>query len=120
MTLSPKNEPQIELVGVYPEKNNKKVFATFHVYLVDKDVDVRGGVVFRKKDGTLFVQVPQGRGTCDETGKMIKFPIVSFTDKDYEKAFRKEVTRLVLEEMKKQDFLTLIELKAKGVFNIKC
>jgi len=97
------NEPQIELVGVYPEKHNKKIFATFHIYLTDRDIDIRGGVVFKLKDGTLFVQVPQGRGTCDETGKMIKFPIVSFTDKDYEKAVRQEVKRLVLEEMKKQE-----------------
>jgi len=98
------SKPQVELVDVYPEKHDPEIIATFHIYLADKDIDIRGGKVFLSESGNgIFVQVPQGRGTCDETGEMIQFPIVSFTDKTYEKAFRKEVIRLVREYMESQN-----------------
>ena len=78
MTLPAKNKsiPQVELVGIYPEKNRKDVIATFHVYLADKDIGIRGGLVYGKKGkpNRFFVQLPQGIGTNDETGKKVMTP----------------------------------------------
>ena len=105
MKHTPTTKPQIEVVGVYPEKHEEDIIATFHFYLADRDIDIRGGKVFRRADGSVFVQVPQGKGTCDETGELIQFPIVSFTDKEYEKAVRREVTKLVTQVMLKEKMI---------------
>lgn len=98
------NIPKVELVAVYKEKHRKNIVATFHVYLADKDIDIRGGVVFRQQSGKFFIQVPQGYGTDEETGKRISFPIISFTDAEYEKAVRHEVIRQVSKELKNMKF----------------
>lgn len=93
-------KPQIEVVGIYPEKYKKGIIATFHIYLIDKDIDIRGGVIFKKPKGDYFVQVPQASGTCEETGKKIFFPVISFTDKEYEKSLRKLIIGEVLKKLK--------------------
>ncbi len=96
--------PEVELIGIYKEKHRKKIVATFHVYLADKDIDIRGGVVFKSKEGRFFIQLPQAHGTDEETGKRTCFPVVSFTDAEYEKAVRYAVIGLVAEELKKMKF----------------
>jgi hypothetical protein len=97
-------KPEVELIGIYREKHRTKIMATFHVYLADKDIDIRGGVIFKFKSGKTFIQMPQAHGTDEETGKRICFPVVSFTDADYEKAVRFEVIRVVSKELKKMGF----------------
>jgi DNA-binding cell septation regulator SpoVG len=86
--------PKIEVIGIYKEKHMKKIWGTFHVYLIDKDIDIRGGRIFKDKN-SFFIQMPQASGTDEETGKRITFPVLSFTDKDYEKAVRYEVIKYV-------------------------
>ena len=93
--------PEIELVAIYKEKNRKNILATFHVYLSDKDIDIRGGKIFKLRNGKLFIQMPQGYGTDEITGGKISFPILSFTDAEYEKKVRYEIIKVVTKECKK-------------------
>lgn len=102
---APKPKPKIEIVDVYPEKHQKGILATYHIYLIDKDLDIRGGKAFIKEDGKLFVENPQAQGTDDETGELIQFPVVSFPDKIYERAFRYEVVKEVRRALQKKKLI---------------
>ncbi|HDZ25425.1 hypothetical protein LCGC14_0456970 [marine sediment metagenome] len=103
-TQTEKPKPKIEIVGIYPEKRRPNAVATFHVYLVDKDIDIRGGVIYRLPSGKYFIQMPQGSGSDEVTGKRICFPTISFTDAEYEREVRREVIRQVLKELETMTF----------------
>lgn len=91
---------KVEIVGIYPEKHMKKVWATYHVYIPEKDMDIRGGKIFKKAKG-FFVELPQSIGTCEETGKQIRFPTLSWPDKEYESLLRQSVVQAVKKELEK-------------------
>lgn len=101
MQKAAEKKPLIEVVGIYPEKFLKGVVATYHIYLINEQMDIRGGKIYQKKS-KFFVQLPQGRGTCEETDKLITFPVISFTDDIYEKQVQREIRTKVLAEFLKK------------------
>jgi len=96
-------KPKVEVVGIYPEKNHKSVYATYHVYLCDLDIDLRGGRIFKTKK-SWFVQLPQAYGTDEEDGKVTSFPVLSFANKETEKSYREAIVAAVLKELKNDSF----------------
>lgn len=95
------SKPRVEIVGIYPEKFRQGVHATFHVFLPDFDMDIRGGIIKMRKHKPPLVFLPQASGTDDESGKIIHFPVISFTNAEYEKKLREAVIQAVRKELKK-------------------
>ena len=95
-----KSNDLIEVVGIYPVKDKKAVMATFHIYLINENMDIRGGVILRGPKGP-FIKLPHMKGWDEDRQEMVTFPVISFPDSDYEKRIKKEVQKKVKEEFKR-------------------
>jgi len=73
---------EIEVVEFYVSNRDDKkqtLNGTLHVYLVDLQIDVRGIKVLREKNSWRF-NLPNARAV-DEEGKIVWYPLFSFTDR---------------------------------------
>lgn len=76
----------IEFVGFYPLISPIKIkkatlIGTAHVFLVEERIDIRGiGVI--KKNNNIWYSMPFKRDIDPETKKSIRYPVISFLDKD--------------------------------------
>lgn len=91
---------KFEYVGFYPWKGKKHVkmpLGTIHIYCIDLGLDFRGIKVFRGKERLFFM--PPGSTTKDsETGKMVRYPFLSFTNKQDQD----EMLRFMIEDCSKE------------------
>ena len=72
---------KIEIVEFYPVEERKYI-GTLHIYIIDKDMDLRGIRIFPIKTGYFF-QMP-GEYAIDDEGHQVFYPYISFikeTDK---------------------------------------
>lgn len=78
---------KIEIVDFYPYKTNKEgqyLQGNLRIYLIDQQMDILGVYVQKIKDKWFF-RLPSGKGTDHETNKPVRFPLVSFTDRNKNK-----------------------------------
>ena len=94
---------KIEIVDFYPKRTEKKdAFLQGHlrIYLIDQQMDILGVFVQKIKDKWFF-RLPSGKGTDHETNEMVRFPLVSFTNRDKNKelmtAIRSQGKQYILE-----------------------
>ena len=84
---------KVEVVEFYPtEKDDSKQIlkGSLHVYLPDMDVDLRGVMVRKRKDSWYF-GLPSLFGKDPETGKMVRFPVFAFVNRDKTRELRNNI-----------------------------
>lgn len=77
----------IEIVDYHP--HNKKMgpeIGTLHVFLIDLGLDVRGCSVI-KKGSQYIVNGPVRYGYCPDAERMLRYPVLAFTDQVTQKLF---------------------------------
>jgi len=78
----------IEIVEYYPiTKNGQKGTGTFHVYVIDYGIDIRGMRLSRNKD-VWHILFPTKTTYDNEEKKEVSFPVFQFTDKEKNESFR--------------------------------
>lgn len=91
----------IEIVGFYKNMDKKKkLYGTFHVYLIDQDIDIRGIPVFLKKKDYYIINLPDGWAIDEDTKIKVRFPIFSFANNDTHKLFMKTLREKCLHYLK--------------------
>ena len=114
---------EFEVVGVYPIYGVRGKFLSFsgHIYLIDKEMDVRGFRVLISADGKHKVNEPTQIEYDHEEKKNVRFPIVKTGQDWWEKA-----KNALLEEAKKEtkgfkwpkkfpkSYFNYLEFKRKG------
>lgn len=101
---------KFELVDFYPVSKklppkNKNMVGTVHIYAIDKNMDLRGILVFKRNKNIIFY-LPNSTGFDEETGKKVYYPLYSFTSPDEHKSMldflHDEVKPTILEKIKDQ------------------
>jgi hypothetical protein len=94
----------IEIVGFYLNLDKrKKIFGTFHVYLIDFDIDLRGIPVFKGKAGYI-IHFPHSTGIDEETKKPVRYPIFSFSDPEKHKELLGDIRQKGMDYLKNNIF----------------
>lgn len=108
---------KIEFVGFYPSirmKNKKSPIGTCHIYLCEPyNMDIRGILVV-KRGKTLYFLMPRSKGIDEDTGEVVFYPIVAFTDdkiKDEVLDFLQNDVRKELERLFKKEEGNSLEKK---------
>lgn len=98
---------KFEFVDFFPGRleGSDRVLGTCHIYLIDIQMDLRGIIVAKDK-GKFFFRIPHKKGKCHETGKIIPYPCISFTDQKTNKEIldflHKEASPLILKRLKEE------------------
>ncbi len=81
---------KFELVDFYPitDKNRgnlkKNALGTVHLYVIDLDLDIRG-IRVNKQGKNIHFYLPHCVGFDNETGEKIRYPVISWTNKENHK-----------------------------------
>lgn len=96
---------KIELIEFYPRKipKNKSFVGTFHVYIEDFDIDIRGINVYKIAKG-FMVRLPDLVGKDPVTKKPVRYPLFQFANKVKHQAFVREIAKLVNEYFKENKY----------------
>lgn len=73
---------EIEIVEFYlidHDKATDTMRGTLHIYVPAIDLDIRGCHVTKKKN-RWFIGLPNRRAIDEDTGEVVRFPLVSFAD----------------------------------------
>ena len=84
---------KIEVVEFYPfyrMDDLERIAGTLHVYLIDLEMDIRG-ILFKKHKDRWFFHMPHSKAIDPETNKCEKFPIITFTDNEKNRALMKSI-----------------------------
>jgi hypothetical protein len=79
----------IEILEFYPiEKNDTKqtLTGTLRIRLVDLEIEILGIYVSKDKDFWYF-NLPGRKGVHHETGQLVRYPAIVFTDRDKQREF---------------------------------
>ena len=98
---------KFEIVEFYPDikefKNSIRI-GTFHVYIHDKDIDLRGINCYLNSTKKLHFKLPHRSGKDPESGNQVNYPIVNFIKdedfKDFKEFLSSEGTRFINEHHK--------------------
>lgn len=87
---------KIHVIEFYPfdfDKNRARgrMIGSMHVYLVALKMDIRGILVHKLKKGFKFY-LPNGVGKEPETGRRVKFPIITFTDQKVQNSLTQSIS----------------------------
>lgn len=91
----PNNNMKVEVIEFYPNENFEKkseVLGTFHVYLEEFDIDIKGVTFVKTKKGN-FCFLPTKFGFDNNLKKNIWFPTVSFANKNTQKLLIKNINK---------------------------
>lgn len=91
---------KIEIQEAYPiVRNGKKCGFSIHAYVTDFAMDLRGIVALKKpgKNTGWFIQLPHAKNVDEETGNVVKFPMIAFTNAETDSAFKSEIIKKSLE-----------------------
>lgn len=78
---------KIEIVEFYPyqTENGPQIHkGTLHIYLIDWKLDLRG-IQVQKLNNQWRFYLPVGFGIDHETKQKVRYPILSFTDRDIQR-----------------------------------
>jgi hypothetical protein len=91
-----------EIVEAYTIKNDSGVITgwSLHVYLIEEQIDLRGCFLKKERAGRLFLLMPYRQVMDEETKKMVKFPVISYTQMERQKNFIKELKEKAVEYIK--------------------
>lgn len=93
---------EIEFVEFYPihkKKPGSKLIGTIHVYVCDKNLDLKGIKIF-KCGKSFFVKVPGTKGKDIDTKKDVHYPYASFCGEEQED-FIASLRKVASNELKK-------------------
>lgn len=93
---------KIEIVDYYPHKTIKKVtYGTLHVYVCDMDMDIRG-IRVAVENKKIWIEMPFSKVIDKETGELVRFPLISFTEKEKDINLRNAIIEKGREFIKKK------------------
>ncbi len=98
---------KFEFVEFYPSaempNNKSKALGTVHIYAIDCKLDIRGILVFKQGKGIFFC-APHFRGIDTETGKIVKYPLIRWTNQETQQEMidflHKEAKPVILKSLK--------------------
>ena len=100
------NIENIEIIEFYPQTVNQKTRfckGTLHFYLPDLDLDIRGAFCLYN-NGKCFVHMPGKRGFDHDAKSWVRYPCVSFTDREKTKKILEVAKQLAKDYIEKNVF----------------
>ena len=86
---------EVKIVNFYcKEKDDSKgvLIGSLHAFIEDLNIDLRG-IMVKKANNNWFFGLPQGVGLDAKTGKKVRYPIISFSDKQKTIDLRKSISQ---------------------------
>ncbi len=111
---------KLEIVEFYLIENDpkkKSFWGTLHVYFPDLDLDLRGIWAGHTAKNGWKVNLPVRKALDPESGKEVRFSIVSFCNKENQKALEKIILNESMEIMKEKRKGAPIMINEKKKFN---
>jgi hypothetical protein len=84
----------IEIIEFYPiewRKEQRSLSGTLRIKLVDIGLHLLGIFACRNVKGDWFFQLPGRKGTHHETGEFVRYPLISFENKEKQKALMEAI-----------------------------
>lgn len=91
----------IEVMNMYfsEEDLEKDLFSgTAHIRLIDLSLEIKG-IYFKKKKNFWTVSIPSMAFIHEETKRKMRYPFLTFSDKEQNKLFQLHVKQLLYKEL---------------------
>lgn len=101
---------KIDIIDFYPILQTQKfIRGTFHAYIEDLDIDLRGCFFsYNKKKKFLFVQPPHRKGLDSDSGEMIPFEVFSFGNYSKHEIFKNALITAAHKAWNNEDLMEIM------------
>lgn len=92
---------KIQIINMYfsEEDFERDLFTgTAHIRLIDLNLEIKG-IYFKKKKNFWLVSIPSNPFTNEETKKRMRYPVLTFSDKEQNQLFQLQVKQLIYQEL---------------------